>query len=97
MFNRMKNFVKKKYYDEVQKDDDSKGFSFKKLLHYLIAKPFDLWRDLMIPISEEGIWRRNYASLAPIVGFFTCLLYTECKIIALQVFYIDFDLYDTYQ
>ena len=60
-------------------DDKGKKFSFKKLLNWIIAKPLDLWRDLMIPISEEGVWRRHYAALAPIVGYFTVLLYTEGK------------------
>lgn len=85
MFNRMKSFVKKKYYDEVHdgEQEEDKKFSVKKLLNYLIAKPFNLWRDLMIPISEEDVWNRTFASLAPIVGFFTCLLYTQCK----QFFY----------
>ena len=86
----MKSFVKKKYYDEVHEgeEEEDKKFSFKKLLHYLIAKPFNLWRDLMIPISEEDVWNRSFASFAPIVGFFTCLLYTECKSYSLLFIYI---------
>lgn len=79
MFNKMKNYVKRKYYEEVHDDEGDKKFSFKKLLHYLIAKPFDIWRDLMIPISEEDKWDRTFAAFAPIVCFFTCLIYTECK------------------
>lgn len=51
----------------------------KKLISYIIAKPFNLWRDLMIPISEEDIWRRNYAALAPLVGLVTVLLYIQRK------------------
>lgn len=78
LFNKMKMFIKKKYQEEVNGDDDeSSGFSLRKLIHYILAKPFILWRDLMIPISEEDVWRRNFASFAPLVGIITVLVYIE--------------------
>lgn len=87
MFNRMKTYIKRQYYTEVEGDANADaGFNIKKLLKYFLTKPFDIWRDLMIPISEEGVWRRNYAACAPIVGYFTCLAYTEGKVFILTRF-----------
>ena len=68
----------RQYYTEVKVEQQDTCWTItKKIFSYLVTKPFDIWRDLMIPISEEGVWRRNYAAVAPIVGYFTCLAYTK--------------------
>lgn len=79
----MSAYIKKSYQNSLEEDEDGakdKSCSVRKVLHFILSKPFNFLRDIMIPISEEGNWNRNYASCAPIAGLIFFLVSTERKL-----------------
>ena len=82
VYQRLSAKIKKSFQESLEEQGEADAkCTPRRVVVFVLTKPFNFARDITIPISEEDSWNRTMASLSPVVGLIFFLISTERNII----------------